>query len=145
MNEHIVKAEYDERTGVSTVTKQNRYGEFTAHVRISDDDKDIENRWDGLAFAEYKCDIKVAKEKVKRLNERVTAISAVLDVLEEPRNLDDDRNFARVLAQFDDALRRWRKAAQKVRDMEAGYDDFVFQTLMARRRARHIASEYKKK
>ena len=39
----ILYAEYDEGTGVSTVTKQTKYGTFTRSVRVHPQDEDIAN------------------------------------------------------------------------------------------------------
>lgn len=70
----ILYAEYDEGTGVSTVTKQTKYGTFTRSVRVHESDQDIANQYDGCFFAEMKCDIAAYKERAKIFKARADGI-----------------------------------------------------------------------
>lgn len=77
----ILYAEYDEGTGVSTVTKQTKYGTFTRTARVHPDDIDIANRYDGCYFAEMKCDIAAYQERAKFMRERYKGALHVLNVI----------------------------------------------------------------
>lgn len=77
----ILYAEYDEGTGVSTVTKQTKYGTFTRSVRVHPQDEDIANQYDGCYFAELKCDIAAYRERAKFMRERAKGITHAFNVL----------------------------------------------------------------
>ena len=49
----------------SWVLKQTKYGLFSAEVFLKEEDKDIDNSFDGCRIAEYDCDTKAYKEKAK--------------------------------------------------------------------------------
>lgn len=77
----ILYANYDEKTGVSTVTKETKYGVFTRSVRVHPKDKDIANQYDGCYFAELKCDIAAYQQRAKFMRERAKGITHALNVL----------------------------------------------------------------
>ena len=74
MKGKILYAKYDKDTGVSTVTKQTKYGTFTKNVKVHPDDFDIANQYDGCHFAELKCDIAAYRERAKMMREREKGI-----------------------------------------------------------------------
>jgi hypothetical protein len=54
----------------STVRKQTKYGEFCSEVFLQEEDKDIDNSFDGCRIAEFDCNLKATKEKAKWMRQR---------------------------------------------------------------------------
>lgn len=81
MTDQLVRAEYDETTGISTVTLNTKYGVFTETTKVHEEDTDIANRWDGIRFAWYKCLIDKMRAKAKMYETRADGIRYALGVL----------------------------------------------------------------
>lgn len=66
---HMIKAEYDEESGASTVALASKYGVFEHTVYPHEKDEDVKNRFDGMNIAEGMCrrDIFKAKMQVMRI------------------------------------------------------------------------------
>lgn len=55
----------------SYVLKQTKYGTFGSEVTLNqEEDRDIENSFDGCRIAEFDCDLKSYKEKAKWMRQR---------------------------------------------------------------------------
>lgn len=142
MKEVVLEACYDPETGVSTVTKQNKYGIFTAHAKVSEHDLDVANRWDGIDFAEYKCDIKVEKARLKVLSERYNGALQLYNALFDVKDFGDDA-YWKVYHQVCAAQDKMIESKERVAELKDGFDGFVEETLRTRRklRARKFKSE----
>lgn len=81
MTDQLVRAEYDETTGVSIVTLNTKYGVFTEKTKVHPEDADIANRWDGIRFAWYKCLIDRTRAKAKMYETRADGIRYALGVM----------------------------------------------------------------
>lgn len=69
MKGKILESQYN--PGYSSyVLKQTKYGTFSSEVFLHDEDKDIDNSFDGCRIAEFDCDTKAYKEKAKWLRQR---------------------------------------------------------------------------
>jgi hypothetical protein len=70
MSGKVIYSHYDE-FGSSFVEKAYPTGSVYAALVVPDEeDEDIANRWDGIRFAECKCDIQYAKERYKNAYQR---------------------------------------------------------------------------
>lgn len=75
--------------GRAVITKATKYGTFTAETHVEKSDIDIMNKWDGFLLAEYKCDLKAQKAKLKKMKAQLDGmIIAYNNVLQIP-NLDE--------------------------------------------------------
>ena len=96
--------------GCAVVTKATKYGTFSAKTRVNELDTDVMNKWDGFYLAEYKCDLKAKKAKLKQMKARLDGmIIAYNNVLQVP-NLDE-----RTLEKFSDQI-AW--TARDVKNLE---------------------------
>lgn len=141
----ILYAEYDEGTGVSTVTKQTKYGTFTRSVRVHPQDEDIANQYDGCYFAELKCDIAAYKERAKYMRERAKGVTHAFNVLsyadaQANPYLDDMAPEWYLLAnQADIAWRNAEQAYETYKILKDSYMALIETTLRQRREMReHI-------
>lgn len=81
MTDQLVKAEYDEDTGISTVTLNTKWGTFTRTVKCQKEDADVQNRWTGILMAHYLCLADKAKAKSRAFHERAVGIEHAANVL----------------------------------------------------------------
>lgn len=138
--DQIVIENYDEKTGISRVKLNTKYGTFDHSVEIAEEDKDIENRHDGVKFALYKCQIDKKREKGRALRERAKGMDHAANVLINAANdptlrywkyTGDSVMLVRVQAEIfaDEA----RKLFEEADNMEKDYPTMVASTLNARR------------
>ena len=140
----IVDARYDENTGVSVVTLGTKWGTFTHAVRLSEEDKDIANRWDGCKFAHYLCMIDKLKSKGHAFIERANGINHAATAVARAMydggvsRVENPREFNKVLGKMRDqayyAERDGRKYLEVAESMKQKYPEFVEETLKARRK-----------
>ena len=72
--------------GLSTVILKNKFGEFTGHAKLHEEDIPFESQLAGCRFAEMKAQIKVFQAQIKQ--ERAT-IKALQDFEKALKNLKD--------------------------------------------------------
>lgn len=134
----ILYAEYNAITGISTVTKETKYGTFTRSVKVHKDDLDIANRFDGCYFAEMKCDIAAYKEKAKVMRQRALGVQHLYNVLENSGIYNDlyneDDDF--IYTQVDEAWQIAKAAKETYEILRDTYSYIVESTLKARREMR---------
>lgn len=138
--DQIVIESYDEKTGISRVKLNTKYGTFDHSVRVAEEDKDIENRHDGVKFALYKCQIDATRAKGRALRERAKGMDHAANVLINAANdpalrywkyTGDSVMLVRVQAEiFYDEARQLFKEAD---DMKKDYLTMVASTLNTRR------------
>lgn len=139
----IIVAEYDEETGVSTVSIGTPWGAFTESVMLHEDDKDVANRWDGCKFAHYLCviDKLIAKghafiERSNGINHAATVIARAMYTDGVPR-VENNKEFNKVLGMMRDqayyAERDGRKYLEIATKMKETYPKFIEETLESRR------------
>jgi len=88
MRGQIINSEWNPGTGSAKVVKATPYGTFIATANVATEDKDIMNSWDGLHFAEMKCDIAAMREKAKQMRQRAIGVENALKALENQDDLD---------------------------------------------------------
>ena len=74
MKTKILYSNYDNNTGVSTVTIQTKYGIFTGTAKIHPDDKNYSSSFFGCELAELRAGIKNLKAKLKKVNYQLETI-----------------------------------------------------------------------
>ena len=145
MTDQLVRAEYDETTGVSIVTLNTKYGVFTEKTKVHPEDADIANRWDGIRFAWYKCLIDRTRAKAKMYETRADGIRYALGVMRGEVKNGTCLEFGDAFLEMEcileavenDALRCRQIANEKERD----YGKMVEEMLTIRRNLR----KYKEK
>lgn len=127
---NIVDARYEEAPGYSVVTIETKYGTFTNMAEVAFEDEDIENKWDGCRFAEYKCKIDFLRAKSRAMRERARGIRHAANFIENPADLK------RVFRQANDMDRRADDLRERAKYMEDAYPNYCDKMLTIRRTAR---------
>lgn len=145
MKGRITFSLYDPTTGMSVITKATKYGEFTATTKVSEEDKDVANRWDGQRFAEYKCDLKALKRKADIMYIRYEGVQNAYNNMYETlynladRSLDAEYMMYLMERQADHAYRQYEDAQNKYKAMCDNYKVYCDSVLQERRELRkHI-------
>lgn len=140
MKQKILKAQYYPDTGHTQLKVHNKYGTFEAWVKVHPEDEEIENRWDGFKFCEYKIAIQTLKAKARVLLERVNGMAHLSRVLNKSGKMrwTDDIYPIEVLidSQVNAAERDYLRVRNQYKMMEQRYPEFCEQILAERRKAR---------
>ena len=139
----ILYADYNEDTGISTVTKQTKYGIFTRSVRVHSQDKDIANQYDGCYFAELKCDIAAYKQRAIFMRERAKGIVHAFNVITYA-NAQSNHSFDEMSSDYDllanqvaVALDNAKQARETYNILKDSYSALIETTLRQRREMRN--------
>lgn len=133
MKGYIIAA--DMVDGISTVTKQTKYGTYTCSVKIHEEDQDVANIYDGCYFAEMKCDIKAYHEKAMRMKERALGIEHAYNVLLNSCD-PDDFYMIKLERQMNVAWQQYHSALETYKILKDSYYPFIETTLKSRREFR---------
>ena len=95
----------------SWVLKATKYGTFSGHVFLDDEDSDIDNSFDGCRIAEYRCDLQAYKEKAKRLRERAIGVETAYKNIRQSES-GDDLVMIKLDRQVEYAWREYHKAKE---------------------------------
>lgn len=148
MKQNVIFANYHEKTGETILVLQNKYGTFTAKAQVHEKDRDIQNRWDGFKFCEYKIRIKTLKAKYKKLMARLEG----MQILEErwcdwsfykERNedcycLEDFETAAFLFSQVRAAHKEAEEVKREYKALEEKYVELSEALLDERRKAREM-------
>lgn len=77
----MVKAIYNPEESSSTVALSSQYGVFEHTVYTHENDKDVENRFDGMNIAEAMCRRDIAKAKMQEMRTRLREAKHIYNVL----------------------------------------------------------------
>lgn len=80
MKNKIIDSFYTE-DGLTYLCIVNKYGIFDATAQVYPEDYDIENRWDGFKFCEYKIHLQILNAKIKKFKERLKGMDILLNNL----------------------------------------------------------------
>ncbi len=138
--DQIVIESYDPETGISRVKLNTKYGSFDHSVAISEEDRDVENRHDGVKFALYLCQIDKLRAKARTFRERANGMSHAGNVLFAAAadsnckywNYTAD-SVMLVRIQEEVARDEARKCDYQADELEKGYSAMVESVLNARR------------
>lgn len=82
----IINSNYDEQTGISTVTIGTKYGQFTGKARLHPNDITIASKIAGCRYAEFRATIKYLKAEQKDLKQQLkTFIDFYLNICQHSR------------------------------------------------------------
>ena len=133
MKEPIISASYNDKIGVSRVTKGSRYGVFTGVACVSDEDLDIANKWDGQMFAEFKADIQIQRARVKAFYQRSLALNYVFDAMDD----DGSKTYKKLGRQARIAKRKYEEEKKRLERMTEQYPTMCDAVLKTRRHMRN--------
>lgn len=141
MREQLVKAEYNEETGESTVMLNTRWGVFTRTVKVHEEDKDVANKWDGCKFAHYLCRIDAMKAEARAYDERAIGLRHGAAVLMNASMTSVYWNYSpdSVLELYclaEDFEKRAENIRNIVAELKNKYPEICEKTLAARRATR---------
>lgn len=141
MKGKILESQYN--PGYSSyVLKQTKYGTFSSEVFIHDEDKDIDNSFDGCRIAEFDCDTKAYKEKAKWLRQRAIGARALYNNSQFIDSIvdSDDRMYEQVLF-----LEKEADKAKNYYERRKDYRPIFINNLLKRRReTRDLINKRKK-
>lgn len=138
---NILESWYNEQDGVSCVTLQTKWGTFTEYAIVNEADKDIANRWDGCAFAHYKCMIDMWKAKARAFRERANGMNHAANIINQQQWQDGvfqyhDDSVMSIRCAAEVAERDAKIYAAKADKMREEYKNFVAETLTLRKNIR---------
>lgn len=135
MKGKILESDYIEEIGWSSVQKATPYGTFYESVHVHPEDEDIANAWDGMRFAELKCDIEAAKEKAKWMRQRAIGVRIALQNLDNAGTNDSHTldNLERQVWAFEREADKYKEIYEEMRD---SYPAFTQMILDRRRQLR---------
>ena len=142
MKDNILRADFNEETGVSTVTVQTKWGTFTHSVTVDEEDKEIANKWDGCKFAHYLCVIDKMKAKSRAFRERSIGMDSAGDVIIDAIRLtrtvtrQDAETLNRIREQAYFAAREANRCADIAKRLKEEYPKYIEETLSTRRKLR---------
>lgn len=138
MKGKIIDSHYDEQQHYGYVTKATPYGTFTCFTKVHPSDFDIATAWDGLRFAEMKCDIEAMKVKASRMRQRAIGIENALKTLDSINSSEDfclldDFTLNKLEDQMYAAYREANRYKEIYEEMRSAYS-FYTQMILDRRR-----------
>lgn len=138
MKQDVLEAWYDD--GFTYLKVHTKYGNFSAWAECKEQDSDVQNKWDGYKFCEYKIELQILKAKYKIFQERANGMRQMLDYCrivsldswtDETWSVIQGLEKQYKIAQYQtDALKK------KYKEMEARYPKFCEDLLDLRRAAR---------
>lgn len=131
----ILEAFFDEETGMSVCVKGNRDGTVCKQVFLHEEDADIATEFDGCQFAEWKCDIELARKKAYKMYQRYLGAKRTRSDMAQ-RGYDGSDVMADLYRVVSVAKRDYIEARNRYKDMEAMYPGAVDRKLEARREGR---------
>lgn len=84
----LVESNFNEKTGISTVTINTDIGTFTGKSRLHDEDRSISSSFAGCQYAETKAIILYLKRKIKLLDQQIKGLEDCKRILESKKNYD---------------------------------------------------------
>ena len=71
---HLLNSNFDEETGISSVTIGTDYGLFTATSKLHSEDLDISSSYAGCEYAEMRAIIKYIKKRIEVINSQIKGL-----------------------------------------------------------------------
>ena len=142
MRGKIVDYYFDDGALFSSVTKATPYGTFSATALAAEEDEDIATMWDGLKFAEMKCDIQAMHEKARRMRQRAIGAENALKALDNIGTCDPytlDMLERQVWTAYNEAD-KYKEVYEEMRDSYKAYTNII---LRRRRELRNKVNESK--
>lgn len=93
----IIYSNYDNNTGVSTITIQTPKGRFTGISLLHDEDKDYASEITGCSYAEIKAHMKMVAADIKELKSNLSAFEKFYNNISTSNSFDEKSYIARKL------------------------------------------------
>lgn len=126
---------YNEHDGYSRVVKNTQYGTFSGEAWCESEDRDIQNRWDGMYIAEFYCDRKIQRAKAKEFSARARGIEHAYNILLNSLG-EEDKGVKLLKRQLDIAQREAKTESNKYHNMALSGRDYVGNIVTRRREFR---------
>lgn len=100
---HLIKADYDENTGISNVMIDTDLGAFIGQAKLHDEDKDYASKYTGCRYAETRATIKYLKMKQKYILGQLKVLHMIKETNEIDRlilKLDKELNDVELAIKF---------------------------------------------
>ena len=100
---HLIKADYNENTGVSNIMIDTDLGAFTGQAKLHDEDKDYASKYTGCRYAETRATIKYLKMKQKYILGQLKVLHMIKETSEIDRlilKLDKELNDVELAIKF---------------------------------------------
>lgn len=100
---HLIKADYNENTGVSNVMIDTDLGAFVGQAKLHDEDKDYASKYTGCRYAETRATIKYLKMKQKYILGQLKVLHMIKETNEIDRlilKLDKELNDVELAIKF---------------------------------------------
>lgn len=100
---HLIKADYNENTGISNVMIDTDLGAFTGQAKLHDEDKDYASKYTGCRYAETRATIKYLKMKQKYILGQLKVLHMIKETNEIDRlilKLDKELNDVELAIKF---------------------------------------------
>lgn len=100
---HLIKADYNENTGVSNVMIDTDLGAFIGQAKLHDEDKDYASKYTGCRYAETRATIKYLKMKQKYILGQLKVLHMIKETNEIDRlilKLDKELNDVELAIKF---------------------------------------------
>ena len=100
---HLIKADYNENTGVSNVMIDTDLGAFIGQAKLHDEDKEYASKYTGCRYAETRATIKYLKMKQKYILGQLKVLHMIKETNEIDRlilKLDKELNDVELAIKF---------------------------------------------
>lgn len=100
---HLIKADYNENTGVSNVMIDTDLGAFIGQAKLHDEDRDYASKYTGCRYAETRATIKYLKMKQKYILGQLKVLHMIKETNEIDRlilKLDKELNDVELAIKF---------------------------------------------
>ena len=92
-----IGSEYDEQTGLSTVTLATDLGLFDGFAQLHPDDKEIASHYAGCRYAEMRAGIKYMKAKVRVAKYKLEPLYKIYNELKQQKSYDENNKGIKLL------------------------------------------------
>ena len=88
MKGKILDSWADSSLGLTKITKNTKYGTFSATATCHSQDMPHYSEWDGYRLCEYQCDLQALHEKIKWLKQRYIGMQQFFEATEKDESVD---------------------------------------------------------
>ena len=134
----LIKAEYNEQTGVSYAKINTNYGEFEGYAKLHAEDADIASRYAGCQYAEQRAVLKYMRHRIKILAWQIQALNNCQNKMEGRVSYNRNSVESRTLRKQIFILKNEKK------DWQSRYDSLKEKLLQDMTNRKSIVEGFKK-
>lgn len=141
MKYKIQEFTYNAETGESTMWAVSPYGDLYASVKCAEEDKALQNQWDGYRFCEYKIAIQYLKYYCLWLKGRYKGVYDAVKTVDDYLRAEDEeswRMLQRIVDQGVGYEKVYKKYRQKYLNLKQGYKKYCADILNTRSELRSM-------